>query len=278
MGADTGPEILQKTRHATYGTTFPVARRNYSQLRTVLVSNSKLEGKIPRFIIDNPTLDDFYKFIKKERSNGEERRLFLLGAFSITRNIVHGKENPSNSGVINQIKPSNLIQSEENPSRLEKLGDNMNQQVRDSVFIVHGRDNEIKEIAARFLEKLELNPIILHEKANMGLTIMEKFEAHSAEARFAVILLTPDDVGKLASETEASLKPRARQNVIFEMGYFCGRLGREKVCALYSKVEQPSDLDGILYIPVDDADAWKTSLAKELKAAGIKANYAKIIE
>ena len=135
------------------------------------------------------------------------------------------------------------------------------------VFIIHGRDNEAKETVARLLTDLSLTPVILHEQPNQGRTIIEKFEEH-AQVGFAVVLLTPDDVGSLKGE-ESNLKPRARQNVIFEFGYFIGHLGRKRVCALVKgNVEKPSDYDGVVYVPLDDHGAWKMKLVKELKAAG----------
>ena len=113
------------------------------------------------------------------------------------------------------------------------------------VFLVHGRDDAAKSEVARFLEHIELHPIILHEQADRGRTIIEKFEDHSAEAGFAVVLLTPDDEGALVGEKPAR---RARQNVVFELGYFIGKLTRSRVCALkLNDVEEPSDLKGILY-------------------------------
>ena len=134
------------------------------------------------------------------------------------------------------------------------------------VFIVHGRDNEAKETVARFLQNLGLTPVILHEQPNQGQTIIEKFEQH-AQVGFAVALLTPDDVGALKSE-EKNLKPRARQNVVFELGYFLGRLGRNRVCALTKgNVEIPSDYDGVVYISLDDG-GWKMDLIRELKNVG----------
>lgn len=140
---------------------------------------------------------------------------------------------------------------------------------KDEVFIVHGRDNDVKEKIAYFLKELGLKPIILHEQPNKGRTIIEKFEDHSS-VEFAIVLLTPDDVGGLKLEPDRQL-PRARQNVIFEMGCFFGKLGRGKVCALVSpEVEQPSDLHGIVYIPFDQKDEWKRLLARELEASGLK--------
>jgi predicted nucleotide-binding protein len=132
------------------------------------------------------------------------------------------------------------------------------------VFVVHGHDNEAKEVTARFLERLGLQSIILHEQPSSGRTVIEKFENYSGDIAFAVVLLTPDDVGGVAT-SPTSLKPRARQNVIMELGYFMGRLGRVKVCALHKGgVELPSDYQGILYIEMDSAGAWKSKLAQEL--------------
>lgn len=133
------------------------------------------------------------------------------------------------------------------------------------VFLVHGRDDGVKYEVARFLEKLELEPIILHEQANNGNTLIEKIEENT-DVGFGIILYTPCDVGGLSS---SSLKPRARQNVIFEHGYLIGKLGRKKVAALVKPdVEHPSDISGIVYIQHDEQDGWKIALARELKSAG----------
>lgn len=124
-------------------------------------------------------------------------------------------------------------------------------------------------MVARFLQQLKLEPVILAEQANRGKTIIEKFEGHG-QVRFAVALLTPDDTGSLGSDVNTPL-PRARQNVIFELGFFIGCLGRNGVCALTKgEVEIPSDYSGVAYISMDDKDVWKLPLVKELKAAGIE--------
>jgi predicted nucleotide-binding protein len=131
------------------------------------------------------------------------------------------------------------------------------------VFVVHGHDNEAKETVARFIDRLGLVPIVLHEQANSGRTVIEKFETYS-DVAFAVILLTPDDVGAPASE-QKDLRQRARQNVIMELGYFLGKLGRSRVCALHKRgVEIPSDYQGVVYVELDTAGAWRTRLAQEL--------------
>lgn len=137
------------------------------------------------------------------------------------------------------------------------------------VFVIHGSDEAKKEVVARLLERLKLVPIILHEQANYGLTIIEKIERY-ADVRFAVVILSGDDTC-IPAAGNGSRQLRARQNVIFELGYFVARLGRERVCALYQpQVELPSDFHGVVYIPLDEEGAWKIQVVRELKAAGIK--------
>ena len=144
------------------------------------------------------------------------------------------------------------------------------------IFIIHGRDNSAKATVVRFLEHLEVDVIVLHEQPNQGRTIIEKFEDY-ADVKFAVVLLTPDDIGAL-KEQNRNYKSRARQNVVFEFGYFMGKLGRKNVCALLKgDVEQPSDCDGIIYISLDDNDGWQMPLLRELNAAGFKIDANKIL-
>src|SRR5574341_912949 len=114
------------------------------------------------------------------------------------------------------------------------------------VFVVHGHDDAVRETVARFISKLELTPVILHEEASEGRTIVEKLE-HHGDVGYAIVLLTPDDVGGTSPD---KLQSRARQNVVLELGYFLGRLGRDHVCALYKgELELPSDFLGVIYIP-----------------------------
>ncbi len=136
------------------------------------------------------------------------------------------------------------------------------------VFLIHGRDEGTRETIARFLEQLKIEPVILTEQASQGRTIIEKFERHAQVVEYAIALLTPDDAGSLGGGTAAS-RPRARQNVIFELGFFSGSLGRKRVIALAKGgVEIPSDYSGVVYIALDDSDGWKLKLITELKAAG----------
>ena len=133
-------------------------------------------------------------------------------------------------------------------------------------FVVHGHDEGARESVARFLEKLKIQTIILHERASGGRTIIEKLE-HNSDVDFAIVLLTPDDSGAVASAGD-KFNPRARQNVILELGHFVGKLGRSRVCALHKgSVELPSDFLGVVYVPMDEGGAWRLVLARELRAA-----------
>lgn len=132
------------------------------------------------------------------------------------------------------------------------------------VFIVHGRDDSKKYELSGFLYEQGLIPIILHEQVNSGQTIIEKIENNS-DVACAIILLTPDDEGKLKN-SENPLKTRARQNVIFEAGYFMGKLGRNRTILLSGVEETMSDIDGIVYLDINN---YKSSLLQELKALNI---------
>lgn len=127
-----------------------------------------------------------------------------------------------------------------------------------------------------FLEKTTgERPVVLHEQPDSGRTIIEKFEAIAAEAGFAVVLLTADDLGR--AKDASTDNRRARQNVVLELGFFIGRLGRSRVVALYEEgVELPSDLSGLLYTSL--AGNWHTSLAVELRSSGCRCRSRQVVE
>jgi predicted nucleotide-binding protein len=144
------------------------------------------------------------------------------------------------------------------------------------VFIVHGHDGAPKAEVARFIEKLGFEAIILHERPNKGRALITKFREEADGVGFAVVLMTPDDLGK--ADAAVDLNPRAIQNVVFELGFFIGKIGPERVAALVkSNIELPSDFDGVVYISLDKED-WKTKLGAELKTAGYKIDWNKVHE
>lgn len=139
------------------------------------------------------------------------------------------------------------------------------------VFIVHGHNGELRERVARIIERQGLTAVVLNEQSNQGKTIIEKLEIEG-DAAGAVCLFTADDEGK--AQAEQSEKPRARQNVVFEAGYFIGRLGRENVAILVDKgIEIPSDLQGVVYT---GTDSWEFGLLKELKSMGYSIDFNKM--
>ncbi len=133
------------------------------------------------------------------------------------------------------------------------------------VFVVHGQNNAARAAVVSFLESIGLVGIVLHEQPNMGRHLLTKFIQEAELVTFAVVLMTDDDVRSLKG---GALAPRARQNVILELGYFLAHLGQAKVCALITPcLETPSDFDGIVYIRMDDEQNWQEELKRELVAA-----------
>jgi len=144
---------------------------------------------------------------------------------------------------------------------------------RRKVFIVHGHDEAVLQGVARFVEQLELHAVIIKELASGGNTIIEKLEEY-ADVDYALVLMTPDDFGGVAVNP-GERQPRARQNVIAELGYMIGKLKRHNVCILSRSVEIPSDFHGVVSIELEKD--WKLGLAKELNNAGLEADLNKYI-
>lgn len=133
------------------------------------------------------------------------------------------------------------------------------------VFVVHGQNETARRAVVSFLESIGLVGIVLHDQPNMGRHLLTKFIQEAELVTFAVVLMTDDDVGSLKG---GKIAPRARQNVILELGYFLAHLGQAKVCALITPgLETPSDFDGIAYIRMDNEQRWQEELKRELLAA-----------
>lgn len=134
------------------------------------------------------------------------------------------------------------------------------------IFIVHGHDlAAVNDVKVKVHSLTGIMPQVLADQPGQGDTIIEKFEKHAGKSDFAIVLLTPDDEGRAVGTDD--LNPRARQNVILELGYFLGKLGRTKVAVLNKNVEHPSDINGVNYIPYGAA-TWVEELRRELRAAG----------
>lgn len=234
----------------------------FTVLRHELLNNSQLANMLPQWLRQHRNLDSFWGFIKQKYATYAERRTFISEEFTKILDFLefgNSAITQSNNIVINSISMTTSTQNESVTRNKRK------------VFIVHGRDNSAKQEVSRFIEKLGLEAIILHEQASAGMTIIEKIEHYSNDADFALILYTPCDLGYGAHEPSGSLKNRARQNVVFEHGYLMAKLGRENVCSLVKgNIETPNDISGVVYTPLDDLGAWKDDVARELKACGYK--------
>lgn len=215
-------------------------------------------------------IEDLIRVIKAKYDKTEFRyfttvnELYILSSSKHNENII---ENVTTYNITDEMmeKVESILENKVN--KLEDKTNIIEKRYSNKIFIVHGHDNSAKNELARFIEKIGLEAIILHEQASRGNTIIEKIEEYANTVGFAIILYTACDKGK--SKKEDDLKDRARQNVVFEHGYFVGKLGRNRVIALNKEnIETPSDIDGVLYIPMDSAGAWKTQILQELKTAG----------
>lgn len=137
------------------------------------------------------------------------------------------------------------------------------------IFVVHGHDeaalNSIRVYVHRVTGTM---PLSLAEEAGGAMTIIEKFESYGAKTGYVIVLLTPDDVGETVADYDAGVKPspRARQNVVLELGYFLGTLGRKQMVVVNAGVEKPSDIAGVGYVQYPGSN-WKDDLRKELVEA-----------
>ncbi len=229
----------------------------YEVLRQELLSDPIAAPLIPSFVRTHRNLGSFWSFIKGKYGTYAERRAYLSEAFTpLLDRLEFG---PSSMAVDTQ------------PSAIAEAVTSVVARNKRKVFIVHGRDNEVKQEVARFIEKLGLHTIILHEQVSAGMTIIEKIERYSNEADFAIVLYTPCDQGRGTHETKMHPRYRARQNVVFEHGFLMAKLGRENVCALRKgEIETPNDISGVVYVDFDAQGGWQTGLVKELKACGYK--------
>ena len=195
---------------------------------------------------------------QKYVAEGKERSIALLK--QAVRRLKEEIDREQSTSAIVTLAASASIHPAPSPARSRKI------------FIVHGHDPGMREAVARLVEQLGFEAVILHEQPNQGRTVIEKFETHGETAGFAIALLSADDEGR--AKSGGDLAPRARQNVVLELGYFVGKLGRNNVCALKrGDIELPSDIVGVVYEPFDDAGAWKQVIARELQAAGYEVNW-----
>ena len=141
---------------------------------------------------------------------------------------------------------------------------------RRRVHIVYGKDQVMKREVAKTLEMLGFEPVILHEQPNQGRNLLGEFSEYS-DVVFVVVLLSPDE--------DSTTSPRASQDVILELGFFLGKLGKGKVLSFYkekSNFDLPVDITGAGYVKFDEEGTWKYKLAKALEKIGFRVELKKI--
>jgi predicted nucleotide-binding protein len=191
----------------------------------------------------------------------------ILGSLHTTLTSLElAAESKKNELLVKNVSPRN--------DKTIRISEKMQMEDKKKVFIVHGHDEKLKNQLEILLTEIGLQPVILHRKPDEGMTIIEKFEKHS-DVGYAFILLSPDDVlfsinGENISEGKANKEMRARQNVIWEFGFFVGKLGRNRVCCLYKEgVILPTDVSGMLYKEIrNDVEEVAFAILKDLRAAG----------
>ena len=228
----------------------------FEDLRRELFKDPALSLMLPQWLRHQRNLDSFWGFIQPKFATYAERRTYLSEQFTPILDALEFGQPIQQPQVQKPVRNTFSV-----PSVVARN--------KRKVFIVHGRDNEAKQEVSRFIEKLGLEAIILHEQASSGMTIIEKIEHYSNDADFALVLYTACDHGRGVHESHMPPKGRARQNVVFEHGYLMAKLGRENVCSLVKgDIETPNDISGVVYVALDELVAWKSEVAKELKACG----------
>lgn len=230
-------------------------------LRAELLRNPRIANVLPRWLKQHRNLDTFWGFIKQKFATYAERRTWISEEFTPVLDAIEFEQSTPQPSPKTKFENSALSQAKVVARNKRK------------VFVVHGRDNEAKQEVSRFIERLGLEAIILHEQASAGMTIIEKIVHYSNDADFALVLYTACDYGCGVHELNIPPKSRARQNVVFEHGYLMAKLGRENVCSLVKgDIETPNDISGVVYVSLDPLGAWKNEVAKELRACGYAIN------
>ncbi|MCA1011467.1 TIR domain-containing protein [Halobacillus halophilus] len=238
----------------------------------IIVNGRTISGdRVERFQVSKTdSKEEFEKKIQELRARDQASRVLRVNAPSYEWRAAEHVQDITDEVI--DFVPGSISREHEHTGVPE---DKHGGEVKNKAFIVHGHDEQLKNELEIFLHRSNIKPVVLHREADQGLTILEKFEQHS-EVDFAFVLLTPDDVGMHANELQKSdherkYNYRARQNVIFELVYFIGRLGRQKVCALYkSDVQLPSDINGLIYKKVEHSvEDIGYPILREMKQAGL---------
>lgn len=243
-GADSHPVTITTERRAPMTTQQKKLLHDYGKIKTCCMGNMAINIKDSDYPMLRDTLSylEQYGYIRPLNIDSGDSRVYLKEAAfeSFTENILAQNNNE-------ETVMTNMFSDKK-------------------VFIVHGHDHTLLVDVEMLIRRIGLEPIILKDQANSGRTIIEKIEAYT-DVGFGIVLYTACDEGRIKGSN--TWNDRARQNVVFEHGYLCAKLGRDRVAAVNDdNIEVPSDLSGVLYIPHSSPD-WKYQLMREMQAAGL---------
>jgi len=148
------------------------------------------------------------------------------------------------------------------------------------VIVVCGTDDDMKKALTHALSKLWLIPVLLCEEPSHGRKLMERYTDY-ADVGFAVVLLSPDDFGYAKNAESTTRKLRPRQEVVFELGFLLGKLGRGNVLVFFKEClnfEVPTDFEGMKTVAFDQLDSWKLALIRELGNSGYSVDADRILK
>ena len=218
------------------------------------------------WLVDSREIQNGIQFKLKERV---QVNLFHTGSVSFG-----GPQSDFRSEVELFVKagPGETVAEDDKPGADQKDAQT-HAEAEPRVFVVYGHDIDAREELELILRRVKANPIILQNLPGKGDTLIEKLESLT-DADFACVLLTPDDVGAAKCKRD-KVRPRARQNVVLELGMVLSRLGRRRVAILVKgdEIEKPSDIDGLIHISFTDrVSEAGTELGATLQEAGFNIN------
>ncbi len=180
-----------------------------------------------------------------------------------------------------QAPPEKSSLAQEIPAAIPPAGrpEDFRLTVRQQVFVVHGYDTLMRDQVVFALQKIGLEPILSDIGHNQGKTLVQKFRDYPYVS-FAAVLLSSDDLGRHRDQSPESVRQRARQNVIFQLGFLIGKLGRDRVFVLYPEeknFEIPTNYFDVLYTPCDKHGRWQFDLLRTLKNCGFTIDANKLV-
>ena len=249
---------------------------HFTEAKDAVLNRPELAERAPRWLKRMYTLAIYWSYIKPIGASWDDRTKYLTDEFESLFDFVRsGETAPAELQVRGGPKAARQRTTTFRHPSAPKVAEPVPEAVPPTpskagnrVFLVHGHDQAARNAVELFLRSVGLDVIVLAKLPDGAKTVIEKFEANTIGVDAAVVLMTPDDFG---GEAGGEAGPRARQNVVLELGYFIGKLTRSRVVALKSpNVEEPSDVRGVLYVSLDDHETWKRKLAQELDHMGLQ--------